>query len=85
MGFLSLWIWYSSGLFGKNAPNKKQAFLVSLISAMVIGLGWEFFEFAHGIANPIGSYALDTLHDLISDFGGAVIAGIIGAQKSFYE
>lgn len=85
MGFMCLWIWYASGLFGKSAPNKKQAFLVALIAGMVIGLGWEFFEFANGVANPIGSYALDTFNDLISDFVGTVVAGIIGARTYFYE
>jgi len=85
MGFMCLWIWYASGLFGKNTPNKKQAFLVALIGGMVIGLGWEFFEFANGIANPIGSYALDTFNDLLSDFVGVVAAGIVGARTYFYE
>ena len=85
MGFICLWVWYVSGLFGKGTPNKKQAFLVSLIGGMLIGIGWEFFEFANGIAHPIGSYALDTFNDVLADFVGSATAGIIGAQKAFYE
>lgn len=85
MGFICLWLWYASGLFGKSTPNKKQAFIVSLIGGMLIGIGWEFFEFANGIAHPIGSYALDTFNDLLADFAGSAVAGMIGAKHTFYE
>jgi hypothetical protein len=85
MGFLFLWIWYDSGLFGRSTPSKKSVFIVSLLSAMIAGFGWEFFEFANGIANPIGSYALDTFNDLLMDFIGGAFAGIIGASRKFYE
>jgi hypothetical protein len=85
MGFLCLWLWYRSGFFGMSVPNKKEAFLTAILGGMLIGLGWEFFEFAYGIANPIGSYALDTFNDLASDFIGASLAGIVGARQAFYE
>jgi hypothetical protein len=86
IGFLFLWIWYDSGLFGRSAPSKKAVFLTALISAMIVGIGWEFFEYVNGVANPIaGNYPLDTFNDLLADFYGAVFAGIIGANKKFYE
>ena len=85
IGFLFLWIWYVSGLFGKEIPNKKQVFIACLLSGMIAGIGWELFEFANGIVHPIGNYALDTFNDLLADFCGAVFAGIIGSNKKFYE
>jgi hypothetical protein len=85
IGFLFLWIWFSSGIFGKNTPSKKEAFVLSIVAGMIVGCGWEFFEFAHGIASPIGNYALDTFNDLWADFVGAGIAGIVGGRSMFYE
>ena len=85
IGFLFLWIWFVSGLFEKDVPTKKQVFIASLLVAMIAGFGWEFFEFVHGIANPIGSYQLDTFNDLLFDFYGGVFAGLVGAYKKFYE
>ena len=85
IGFLFLWIWYDSGLFGRETPNKKSVFIASLISAVIMGLGWEFFELVNNISHPIGSYSLDTFNDILADFCGGVFAGIVGANKKFYE
>ena len=52
---------------------------------MIVGVGWEIFEYANHIANPIGSYQLDTTFDLVSDFVGALVAGRIGSAKHYYE
>lgn len=66
-------------------PTRREVFVAAVIFAMLAGVWWEFFEFANGIANPIGSYALDTFSDLLSDFVGAVVAGVWGMKKHFYE
>jgi hypothetical protein len=85
MGLVFLWIWFASGVFSRSTPSKKEAFLTALIAGMVIGVGWEVFEYAHGIANPIGNYTLDTFHDLLADFLGAGLAGVIGRNHKLYE
>ena len=86
VGFLTLWVWYVSGLFGHSTPSRKEAMVFSLLTVMVIGLGWEYFEYAYGIAVPAGvNYALDTFHDLLFDFLGALTVGFVGRVRGFYE
>lgn len=84
VGLFSLWVWFVSGLFGKEVPTKKTAFVTALSCALLVGGWWEFFEYAHGIANPIGNYALDTFNDVCADIVGGVLAGIWGARGKFY-
>lgn len=85
IGLFSLWVWFGSGFFGRSVPSKKAAFVAALIFAMLGGLWWEFFEYAYGISNPIGSFALDTFHDVLADFVGGMVAGIWGAWSKLYE
>lgn len=85
MGFLFLWLWHGSGLFDRSVPTKKEAMVGVLIFVMLVSFGWEFFEFAYGVANPIGgNYPLDTFHDLLFDFLGGIFVGLIGRNKKLY-
>lgn len=83
-GLFALWVWYSSGLFGKDSPTRKEVFITAVFWVMFVGIGWEFFEYVNGIANPIGNYALDTFNDVSADFIGAVVAGIWAGSAAFY-
>ncbi|MDB5194576.1 MAG: seg [Parcubacteria group bacterium] len=85
IGLFSLWVWFVSGLFGRNTPSKKEVFVAALVFSMLAGIWWEFFEFANGIARPIGSYPLDTFNDVLADFIGGIVAGVWGGLRSFYE
>ncbi len=85
IGSLSLWIWYASGIFEISTPNKREAMITTVLCAILVGLGWEFFESAYGIALPAGgNYHIDTFHDLVFDFLGGIVAGLIGRIKSLY-
>lgn len=83
-GLFALWMWYVSGLFGREMPNRKQIFITAMVCVCIVSVGWEFFEYVNGIANPIGSYPLDTFNDLIADFAGGIIAGVWAGSKKFY-
>jgi hypothetical protein len=86
MGLLFLWIRYVSGLFVKRTPSKKEVMINVIIFVAIVSIGWEIFEYVFDIANPTGGkYLLDTSHDLISDFVGAITAGLLGRIKKFYE
>ncbi len=86
MGLLFLWIRFALGLFTKVVPNNKEIMLGALGFVLVVSIGWEIFEYVFDIANPLGgNYVADTTHDLISDFFGAVVAGLIGRSKRFYD
>lgn len=84
MGLFSVWIYFQSGLFKKSIPEKRQAVLISIICVLAIGIGWEIFEYANGLTQSTESYSLDTIHDLISDILGALVAGGLTAQKKLY-
>lgn len=85
VGMFMLWVWFVSGVFGRSTPSKKEAMIAAVSFAMLAGIWWEFFEFAYGIARPIGSYPLDTFHDVLADFVGGIVAGFWGARRHFYE
>ncbi len=85
LGFFFLWVWLSSGVFEIRVPSKREAFLTSLIFVMVVGIGWEVFEYVHGLTQSTEAYPLDTFHDLVSDFIGATVAGLVGRKRSLYE
>ncbi|MBX4198934.1 hypothetical protein KW800_01495 [Candidatus Parcubacteria bacterium] len=86
VGFLFLWVWYVSGLFGRSTPSRKEVFISSLIAVMAVALGWEFFEYSYGIAvSNANNYVLDTFHDVVFDFLGALTVGLVGRVRSFYE
>ena len=85
VGLIFLWLWYVSGLFEKNIPSKREAMVAALTFAMLVGIGWEIFEYAYGIAVPVGgNYPVDTFHDLLFDFVGGTAAGLLGQIKSLY-
>ena len=86
MGLLFLWIRYASSLFAKVVPSNKGIMLGVLGFVLVVSVGWEIFEYVFDIADPIGgNYVLDTTYDLIFDFCGAVVAGLIGRTKRLYD
>lgn len=86
VGFLFLWTWFVSGLFGRSTPSKREAYASTLAAVMLVAAGWEFFEYAYNISNPVGgNYAVDTFNDFVFGFLGASTAGLIGRFRRLYE
>ncbi len=73
VGGATLWVYYFSGYFRAN-QNKKILLWLSIISVVVIGVGWEVFEFVTAIEIFSDGYVGDTILDLIMDTTGAVVA-----------
>lgn len=66
-----------------NIKNKSPlSFLVVFISVLVVGGGWEVFEYVNDITFSTEGYTLDTIHDLIMDSLGAVVAYRVSTSKS---
>jgi len=85
VGLMSLWFWFVSGIFEISVPSKREVFFYAIVCVTLIGIGWEVFEFAYGIAAPVGgNYPMDTYHDLVFDFLGGITVGLIGRIKSLY-
>ncbi len=53
--------------------NSRNILYTALLSAVVVGVGWEVFEFLEGL-RVVQDYAVDTVTDLIMDFFGAILA-----------
>lgn len=51
-----------------------KTFLIIFASAIVLGGVWEVFEYVNGITESTENYKIDTIHDLIMDSLGIVVA-----------
>jgi hypothetical protein len=73
IGLLTLWF---ISLFKKIKFSKLEVVLWSVAGTMIIGVGWEVFEYLLNIAGPsIGeTYTFDTTLDLSADLIGAIVA-----------
>jgi hypothetical protein len=91
--YWTLW-WYDimmhllAGLAGGLAvcwfvrfSSLSRQFLVVVASLMIVGIGWEVFEYVFDIAART-DYIRDTLLDLIADLGGAVLAVIYASGQT---
>lgn len=57
---------------GGRLFNTRLSFVQLITLVMIVGIGWEIFEYAVGLA-PLSEYR-DTLLDLVLDFSGAAVA-----------
>lgn len=81
-GLATYWCLFHSGiLFKKPISNFLAATLSVLICVMIVGVGWEVFEYVNGFTDSHEGYALDTINDLVLDGSGAVLAALIGVRK----
>ncbi|HRH25516.1 MAG TPA: hypothetical protein PLD99_00985 [Parcubacteria group bacterium] len=66
-----IWGYYYSGFLSRNVTSDKLYFFKIICLVMLVGLGWEVFEFYFDIAHPTrGKYYEDTFLDLFFDFLG---------------
>ena len=72
LGGLSLGVFFI-WLFGLRERSYKTLFLVVLF-IVIIGVGWEIFEYINNIAKSTEEYVPDTILDLVMDTAGAVVA-----------
>lgn len=76
VGFSSLWFYYLT----KEDKVKRESFLfalwVSFVGIVLIGLGWEVFEFFIKI-NMSDKYIYDTSLDIFMDMIGAFVATVL--------
>ncbi|MBX4210769.1 hypothetical protein KW783_02230 [Candidatus Parcubacteria bacterium] len=74
VGILVIMIAYIFGLFSRDVrPTGKRLFVVTLFSALMIGLVWEFFELNVGLTFlTMKGYVPDTLTDVWFDCLGAL-------------
>ena len=82
LGFSAYWGLFRSGIIFKTEKSAKFIILSVLLPVMVVGVGWEIFEYVNDIAGPtFEGYALDTTNDLLLDACGSVLAALIASRK----
>jgi hypothetical protein len=71
--------------FGEEVSFMQVLKVVGLI-VLVIGIGWEIFEYITGTANPSKgeTYWQDTSYDLVDDMLGALVAALIIFKRKFH-
>jgi len=73
-----LWVALASAWILSYA-GRTPSFLVLILAAMVIGVGWELFESFAGVPKE-ANFAFDTSLDLIMDFIGGVSGFLLARQ-----
>lgn len=84
IGLIFILVFYFSGFTKDQISIERSLVVKTFIFVMLVGIGWEIFEYAFDIANPNhGNYIEDTTLDLVFDALGALTAGLIGKYKRF--
>lgn len=81
IGLSALWFFFESGYI-KMHRSYRQAFIVVGVSIVLVGVGWEIFEFLADVPREV-NYVADTIVDLIMDLLGALL-GCVAFTKIFF-
>ena len=81
VGLFAIWFLFHSNIFFRRMPERLEAAFVALITVLIVGVGWEIFEYANDITIATEGYVPDTFHDLLSDVLGALLGGVFGSQE----
>lgn len=78
VALLALTGYYSPRVREPKRHGDPAALRIAVLSALVIGLAWELFEFSLDAMIVFGPYDMsDTLNDLLNDVTGAAFAALI--------
>ncbi|MFA6446305.1 MAG: hypothetical protein WCW14_03610 [Candidatus Paceibacterota bacterium] len=79
IGLLFSWIFFSSPMFNHWKLSGGRTVLLVVITALIIGAGWEVFEVLARIMDPSDTiyYTFDTFKDLLLDTSGSCVGAII--------
>ncbi len=84
VGLSVLALYYSSKFITDKDCSVQAVFIISITGALVIGVGWELFEWGtKHIAGIIHLDIVDTLADICNDVIGAVFAAVIFIKKGY--
>lgn len=69
IGALALW----GALRFYPTLSKRKLFVMAILTAIVVGLGWEVMEYVGGITHSEAGYVFDTVKDLVMDTLGSLL------------
>lgn len=64
-----------------RVPTERKIFFTAIISAIIIGVVWEIFEYVTKLSFTIGDYRLDIIKDLFVDVYGAIVAYVYYSRQ----
>ena len=64
-----------------SLKNFRTKILIVFISTLLIGIGWEVFEYYYDISKSQENYTRDTLNDLTLDVAGALLVVALTSKK----
>jgi len=70
VALILLWLFFYSEYIERFEVSKRNIILIALLGTLVVGIGWEVFEYSIGNV-PEENYMLDTSIDLFMDLIGA--------------
>lgn len=82
LGLFFIWLIYARR---KVRPSLKQSLFTATAMVLLVGVGWEVFEYANGLTQSTEVYRSDVRNDLIADIAGAFLAGCLARWQKFYN
>lgn len=82
VGLFAIWVLFHSNIFFKRIPKRAEAGLVALIAVLIVGIGWEIFEYVNDISIATEGYVPDTFHDLLFDILGAGLGSLFASEEN---
>lgn len=79
-----IWIFYTLGFFSAGISSRIKVYIIGIVSGLVIGIIWEFFEIF--IGNTVigeNQFLMDTITDLVADVLGAWTITYYFLQKDY--
>jgi hypothetical protein len=68
-------------IFARYYMTPPRAAAYGILGALLVGVLWEYFEFANGVSQYVAGFWFDTGKDLLMDILGGTAAVLICAKK----
>lgn len=84
-GMAAYWGLFESGFWRRRGDKILLPILSVVVCLMIVGVAWEIFEFANGMTDSTEGYRLDTIHDLMMDAAGSLVAAIVCIRATLFK
>lgn len=76
-GLAAYWVLFRSHVRLRRIASLKTALWSACLAMLIVGVGWEVFEYKNGLSDSQEGYVLDTMNDLILDVSGAALVVLL--------
>ncbi|MCC7004314.1 hypothetical protein IT397_00110 [Candidatus Nomurabacteria bacterium] len=68
--------------YKKEPVDDEKIFILAVACVLIVGIGWEIFEFGTGLTGTTLYDAVDTAKDFLDDFLGAILGTLYFIKKN---